>query len=136
MNRKNINAAIVITGVLAMAWGAWFIFFKPHKSIDGASLLPVQADSLFLQYQRDEVAANLVYLDKALEVSGKVTAVTRNQIGQQVIILDSGDPMGGIACTLAKPVNGLMNGQAVKIRGFCSGFLSDVVLRDAKIINP
>jgi hypothetical protein len=136
MNRKNIIAGIVITGLLGIAWGAWLIFFKPHKSVDNASLVLVAADSLFLQYQRDEVAANLIYLDKALEVSGKVISVTKNQVGQQVIILDSGDPMGGIACTLSEPVNGLMNGQAVRVRGFCSGFLSDVVLRDAKIVNP
>jgi hypothetical protein len=136
MNRKNIIAGIVVTGLLALAWGAWFIFFKPHKSVDNASLVYVTADSLFLRFQRDESTANQIYLDKALEVSGKVVSVTKNQVGQQVIILDSGDPMGGVACTLADPINGLMNGQAVKVRGFCSGFLTDVVLRDAKIINP
>jgi hypothetical protein len=136
MNRKNIIAGIVITGLLALTWGTWLIFFKPHKSVDHASLVPVAADSLFLRYQRDETAANLLYLDKALEVRGKVISVTKNQVGQQVIILDSGDPMGGVACTLADPINGLMNGQVVKVRGFCSGFLTDVVLRDAKITNP
>jgi hypothetical protein len=58
-----------------------------------------------------------------------------NQQGQAMIILDSGDPMGGVACTMTGPVPVLEINQAVEIRGFCSGYLSDVVLRDGILVN-
>jgi hypothetical protein len=133
---KKIIALIGIVALIAIGWTAWYAFNKPHRSLDESQMIRVQADSLFLAFQQDETTANAAYLDKALEVSGMIAEIKTNQQGQTVLVLDSGDPMGGIVCTLTRPAEGLVKSQQVIVRGFCSGYLSDVVLRDGILVNP
>lgn len=136
MSRKNIIAAIVISVLLGAGWLAWNVFFKPHRSVEDSPVTRVRADSLFLAFQSDESAANARFLDKGLEVSGEIAELNTNQQGQMVVILDTGDPLGGVVCTLVKATSGLTKGQRVRVRGFCSGYLTDVILRDAIIVYP
>ena len=135
MRRNQVIAAIFFTLLLGTAGVAWYIFFKPHRSLSDSRVTRVEADSLFMAFQQDEQKANAAYLDKALEVSGIVAGIETNQQGQTVLLLDSGDPMGGVACTLSDTVAGLAKGQTVVVRGFCSGYLTYVVLRDGVIVH-
>jgi len=87
-------------------------------------------------YSRDEVSANAIYLDKAIVVSGEIAELNINQADQTVVILKTGDPISGIVCTIKeKPATPLQIGQQVKIKGFCSGYISDVVLRDCQTMS-
>jgi hypothetical protein len=135
MGRKQIIAAIFFTLLLGTAGVAWFVFFKPHRSLADSQISRVQADTLYMAFQQDETKANAAYLDKALEVSGTIAGIETNQQGQTVLLLDAGDPMGGVACTLSEPAAGLAQGDKVVVRGFCSGYLADVVLRDGVIVH-
>jgi len=136
MTKKNILIATLFTILFVLGFLALYIFFKPHRSIDNEVTLTVSADSLMASYTRDEVAANAVYLDKALVVTGEIAELNINQAGQHVVILKTGDPISGIVCTIKNnPVKPLQIGQPVLIKGFCSGFISDVVLRDCQIMS-
>jgi tRNA_anti-like len=135
MRRKQIMAAIFFTLLLGTAGAAWYIFFKPHRNLQDGSITRVGADSLFMAFQQDESKANAAYLDKALEVTGTIAGMETNQQGQTVLLLDGGDPMGGVACTLSEPAAGIAKGDQVVVRGFCSGFLTDVVLRDGVLVH-
>lgn len=135
MRRNQIIAAIFFTLLLGTAGVAWYVFFKPHRSLSDSRVTRVAADSLYIAFQQDETKANAAYLDKALEVSGTIAGIETNQQGQTVLLLDAGDPMGGVACTLSEPSAGLVKGSRVVVRGFCSGYLTDVVLRDGILVH-
>jgi hypothetical protein len=136
MTKKNILITTFLIFLLVLGALASYIFFKPHRSIDNEITISVNADSLMAAYTRDEVAANAIYLDKALVVTGAIAELNINQAGQHVVILKTEDPISGIVCTIKKnPVKPLQIGQPVLIKGFCSGFISDVVLRDCQIMS-
>jgi hypothetical protein len=136
MARKNIIITLLVLILLALSIGAWYIFNKPHRSLEQAELISVSADSLLASYMQNEKIANAKYFDKALAVNGEISELTTNQSGQSVIILKTQDPMAGVVCTLQEiPETGLKIGQQVQVKGFCSGYISDVVLRDCQLIK-
>jgi tRNA_anti-like len=136
MKKKNIIIACVMLFFLTAGSVAWYIFNKPHRSLSDATSIIISADSLLAAYLRDEKLANLTYLDKALTINGEISELTTNQSGETVIILKTEDPMAGVVCTLqGKPVRTLQKGQQIKVKGFCSGYISDVVLRDCLLID-
>jgi hypothetical protein len=136
MKKKNIIIATVMLLFLALGSLAWYIFNKPHRSLTDAISVKISADSLLAAYLKDEKLANLTYLDKALIINGEISELTTNQSGETVIILKTEDPMAGVVCTLqGKPAITLQKGQQIQVKGFCSGYISDVVLRDCLLIN-
>ncbi len=50
-------------------------------------------------------------------------------------MLASEDPMSGVFCTLLQKEVEVAIGNSVTIKGFCSGMLSDVRLREAILIK-
>jgi hypothetical protein len=135
MTKKNIFVAAILFSLLVLGIFALYIFFKPHRSIANEATVAVNADSLMSAYSRDEISANTVYLDKALLVSGEIAELNINQAGQTVVILKTSDPVSGIACTIKeKQTTPLQIGQQITLKGFCSGFMADVVLRDCQIM--
>ena len=134
MKKKNIIAAIIVIFLLAVGFAGWYIFNKPHRSLDKAETVRINTDSLLAAYLRDEKSANTIFLDKALKVNGEIAELNTNQAGQMVILLKTMDPMSGVVCTLRdKPKEALKVGQQVVIKGFCSGYITDVVLRDCQL---
>jgi tRNA_anti-like len=122
----------LILGLLVIsisALGAWYVFFKPGRSIDREPAIALKSTDIYNAYLHDEKSANAHYLDKALIITGKISEVKTNQQGQQVIILETEDPIFGVVCTMVKPVN-ISKGKDVSIKGFCTGYTTDVVLRD------
>ena len=128
---KPVNPFLLLGGVILAFVGlsAWYIFLKPGRNIEQEAALKVKAGDMYNAYLADEKAANLLYLDKALMVSGKISEVKTNQQGQQVIVLETSDPIFGVVCTMSKPVDAA-TGKEVRIKGFCTGYTTDVVLRD------
>jgi hypothetical protein len=121
--------------VIVIAAVGWYQFNKPQRDVAELSAQPVMAASLFRDYSANETAANKMYLNKALEVSGKVLEVKQTPQAQQQVILDSGDPIFGIACTLSQPAPDLKPGDEVTIKGICTGYLNDVILINSLRLN-
>ena len=89
------------------------------------------AEELFAIYTADEVSSNDRFLDKLIQVSGKVKELSAE--GNQLsVILDGGELSGGIICELDPRFRDQLilpkQGQAVTMKGVCSGMLLDVVL--------
>lgn len=128
------------------AWG-YYLYNKPHRSAADATVaFSIPADSLFMQYQRDEHAADKKYLNQVIVVSGKLTEIQHN--GSSEIWILSAQPGnspgagstvtsaggGGINCQLfptgKAPSKQPQPGDNVTIKGRCTGFLMDVNLAD------
>jgi hypothetical protein len=122
---------IIFGGIILalVAVSAWYVFLKPGRNIQREKTISITASGIYQAYMHDEKKANELYLDKALAVNGKISEIKTNQQGQQVIVLESNDPIFGIVCTMSHPIEALA-GQEVNIKGFCTGYTTDVVLRD------
>jgi len=99
----------------------------------------VTASELYAAYyQGNAIAADAKYKGKTLEVSGTVTAVDKDILG--IPYLELGVMyIVGVRCnfrsedesTLAQ----LHVGQAVTVRGICTGYLVDVTLEDCSLVS-
>jgi hypothetical protein len=127
--------ALILVGV---GFGA-YMWFKPHPKVENAKAIQTTAINLSKEYAADEAAANAKYLSsdksKAIEVVGNVAEVTKNQDGGIMIVLDTGDPMAGVQCTMREKTATSAVGNQVTILGYCTGngitgvTLTDCVLK-------
>lgn len=90
---------------------------------------------LFRIFEEDEAQANKLYLDKVLEISGKITEITANQDMTPIIVLETENMVFGIRCTMNDSETKVQVGEAVTIKGICTGYLSDVVITNAIVIK-
>ena len=109
------------------------MYNKPHRSAASETAVALTAMRLASEYEKDEAIANKKYLDKAVQVSGTVSEVSFNQQNKPVIVLLGAD-MSGVQCTLQENAGNIKKGDSVTIKGFCTGYLTDVIL-DRCILN-
>jgi uncharacterized protein YpmB len=121
---------LVIVGVII----GWMYLYKPNRSVENERGIEITAAQLVKEFQANEAEANAKYLDKTLQVTGVVSTFDKNQEGQVTIMLSSDDAMTGVFCTLKDDAKSIV-GNTVTIKGFCSGMLSDVRIREAVIIK-
>lgn len=113
--------------------GEWY---KPHRNAANEKAIVTTAKDIFSSYNKDEKAANVKYLDKAVEVSGEIVETKTNQQGKMVCILKTDDPFFGVNCTF-KQNEDLKAGQQITLKGICTGYLTgaDVIVIDCIIAN-
>src|SRR5690606_11904509 len=92
----------------------------------------VAAPAFFSEFELDETAANLKYLDKVIEISGSVRSFSKDEEGIVSITLGTDNELSGVICQLDQLTTHkrttFESGEAVKFKGICTGMLMDVVL--------
>jgi hypothetical protein len=130
MKTRNILVSAVL--LLLMVSGIFlYQYNKPARNVSGEKSLSITAEQLFQQFSSNEQAANKLYLNQVLEVSGNIAEIKHTEQGKDVIILKSDDPMFGTSCTLENNTGesaSLKAGDSATIKGICTGYLTDVVL--------
>lgn len=114
-------------------------FYKTNGST--ASLKPeLKTDALTLlnDYKTNETQANEKYLDKIIEVSGRITG-TEYHNGNMIILLGEKGEEEYIQCTLLQakimdPASTDMSAE-VTIRGYCAGYLLNVIVNRAVLVD-
>lgn len=134
MRKRIIILAGVILCVTAMAIG-YHLYNMPRTSaVNVQADKKVTATQLFEAFTKDEQAANTQYTNKVLEISGAVRDVQKN--GKDLsVLLSGGTAEGGVNCTLAEDVPAPRIGSLLHVKGRCTGFLMDVSIIDATIVN-
>jgi hypothetical protein len=127
--KKNILVMIAIGMVAALVAG-YYLWNKPHRDMQRADAdFKLEASTLFAEFEADEAKANKQYLDKVIEVTGKVAEVS---VEQTTVILSAETGLFGVRCewdAVGKtPFPKFEVGESVTLKGTCSGFLGDVVL--------
>jgi tRNA_anti-like len=125
--------------LITLAVGTYVYFFqwnKPHRQVQAeVASVKTDADALLEAYTQSEEKANQKYLNKVIQVKGKVGEITENQSKQTVIFLQTQDPMSAISCTFqTKPTQSPKAGDDLTIKGLCTGFTTDVVLIQCSIL--
>jgi hypothetical protein len=131
---KKILIGIILFGVV-VSGVIYRMYNKPHRDPSTESSIQITAADLFRSYETNELEANGLYLDKVLEVSGKITEITTNQQSIPVIVLETENPMFTVRCTMENPEISVNVGDAVKIKGICTGYLSDVIIVKGMIVE-
>jgi hypothetical protein len=134
MGKKTIFLVVGIVCIVVAVW-FYYLYQKPRSGVKGIDAdYKIAAVNLYQAFVANEDAANKKYVDKVIQVEGKVQQVESTQEGANVI-LASDAPEGGVNCTFSTK-NGLPKvGDQVVVKGRCTGFLLDVSLVDAVIEN-
>ncbi|RYZ52208.1 MAG: hypothetical protein EOP49_09995 [Sphingobacteriales bacterium] len=133
MKRKTILAIFIALIVVAAA-GVAFVWNKPHATVENEQAVAITAEQLTNEFISNEQQANATYLNKVVEVSGTVEEVSQNQDNKTVILLKSDDPLSGVQCTL-KDVSTPAVGDQIKVKGFCNGYTTVVLLTESVIVK-
>lgn len=132
MKKWLITASILV--VVAVA-AFYYVMNKPHRSVVDETALSVSAEALFQSFQENETDANAKYLNNVLQVEGIVKSAETNTDGKVVIVLETGDSMFGVNCTMDKETN-VKEGDKIILKGICTGYLADVVINQAILVKP
>ncbi len=101
--------------------------------------LKLGAAILFAEYEKNEKKADKKFIGKIIDIEGQIMGIEKDEAGKGVVILDSGNGMDGIMCTLedseTKKLATLKEGQKVKIRGKCAGKMMDVVFNKCLLLE-
>ena len=129
-----IISLVVIAGLVIGAIFFYKTWYMPHRDVKDEIGIQVTAQAIMDAYSTDETKANSLYLDKAIQVSGEVNGVSKNEAGKTVISLKSSDPMGGVRCTMKEEPSNITSGSTVTVKGICTGYLMDVTLIDCYLV--
>jgi uncharacterized protein YpmB len=133
---KKILFAIIIIAILGGAY-AYYQYNKPVASIESKKPdIVVSANDLFAAYDEDENAANEKYTEKIIQVKGIISDVVKEGTGYKIFI-ETDNPMSGVICEMeeGQDVGSLKAGDEVSVKGRCTGFLSDVILKQSSLIK-
>lgn len=117
---KKILLALLVLAVIGVGT-AIYLWNKPLEKAEDLQGLKISATELAEAYAKDEHIADSLYLDRALEVSGKVIGSEKNLDGGLMVILESGDPTADVQCSMRDTGVVVSNGELVNVVGFCSG---------------
>ena len=135
-NLKKLLIAFVLLVFIGAGY-AYYMYNKPVESLDRKDAdVTITADQLIKDYEADENTANQKYLGKVVIVSGKITDITTED-GKKKINLETSNPISAVICEMEEnhKTEDLKAGDNVKIKGMCSGYLSDVILVQSIIIK-
>lgn len=136
---KKIILSILVLALIGAAGTYYYAFvYSKNRKFDmvNAEGTSIEAVALVKAFQENETEANKNYLDKVLVISGSVFATDQTQTGDRTLTLSSDDPFAGVMVTLDSTEAAAINmNDKVTVKGFCKGFLSDVVITSAVIVK-
>ena len=139
MSRKYLILVIIgliaiLFVVLALKW-----VYKPAKSnvASEKAVAQITAFDLVSAFTADEQKANADYLGKVVVVSGPIESIVEDSTTVSVT-LKSPEDIAGVICSFNKnsiDQSVLTNGQQIKVKGKCDGYLLDVVLTKCSLVK-
>ena len=134
-NRKSIILTILAAIILAVAGYAYYIWNKPARDVADEKGIQITSIAIFDSFSNNENSADSQFLNKAIEVTGTVSDVKKNQAGKTVVYLKSDDPIYGVNCTFKEDPGPIAKGSTITFKGVCTGYLSDVVINQGIMIK-
>ena len=133
-SRKKILLGTGMIFLLLVAFGL-FEYYKPTRDVKEEEGIKITAEAIFDSFTVNENRANQAYLNKAIEVSGIVTDIKKNQEGKAVVYLKTSDPLFGVNCTFKENPDSVIPGSSITFKGICTGYISDVVINQGIIVK-
>ena len=136
--RKMTKLIYAITVVAISALGGYYYVFvyskTHHRNVQSEKGIVIVADSLSAQFKANEKEANSKYLNKAIQVTGIIVSIDKNQEGKITVIIGRADSFSNVSVTLISttPLTQKV-GETITIKGVCTGALSDVIITEGVV---
>lgn len=118
-NLKLFLIALVL-GAAGVGTGLYF-WNKPNANLaDKKADITLPAAQLFDAFSKDETAANAMYIQKVVEVTGTVQEITPVANGDANVLLKEG-VLAAFMAADATEAKALKPGQTITLRGECAG---------------
>lgn len=133
-----ILLGVVMFIVLAAILAALYMYNLKHT--DMAKAKPdfvITATALLKEFEDNEAAASAKYINKIVEITGTVATVKPAENNIVNISLVTESDLSSVICTFAaiSDPSSVKAGDAITLRGECSGFLMDVLLNNCVILK-
>jgi hypothetical protein len=127
---------VVVILLIAAAVGGWYAYTeynRPLESIaDSKAAAVISAIDLISVFEKDSTTANQQYIDKIIEVEGILKEATADDQGLFTLALGDESSMSSVRCSVdsvsTQAASQIKKGDQVKIKGVCSGFITDELL--------
>jgi hypothetical protein len=134
-----VKVALFIVTFIALSAILAALYFYNLKSTDMAKAKPdfiITASLLQKAFEDDETKASVNYINKILEVTGKIATVKPAENSVLSISLVTDSDMSSVICTFpaVSDPSAFRVGEEITLRGECSGFLMDVLLNNCALI--
>lgn len=127
----------LIGAILSAGLTIYFVYSREHRDVSQEKGIQLSAQQLFEAFTKDEAAANALYLDKAIQITGEVITVSANHDGNVVVDFKTNDPFFVINCTFKTDPGALKAGDMITFKGICTGFIPDanVVINEGVLVK-
>jgi hypothetical protein len=138
--KPRTKTVLLIVGFLFVAGAAAGVYLFNLKAKDLSKVKPdyvITATELLNAFEGDEASAAATYVGKTVEVSGEISAVAPGEDSSLNVSLKTGSDFSAVICTVPKgaAAGNPEIGKQVTVRGECSGYLMDVLLKNCVIIS-
>jgi hypothetical protein len=137
--KPRTKTVLIVVGFLFLAGAAAGFYMFNLKAKDLSKVKPdyvITAADLLKAFEGDEVSAAARYVGKTVEVTGEIGAVTKGEENSLNVALKTGNDFSAVICTVpsGEAAGNPEAGSQVTVRGECSGYLMDVLLKNCVII--
>ena len=131
--KKKYIVIIIILMITALLYG-YYLYDMPVPSI--AKQAPdhvVNPSELISEYELNEEDANQKYLGKVVQLEGQIDRIE----DPRTLYIATGNPLSSIIIELEDSIElrSIKEGDNVVLKGVCTGYLMDVVINRAVIID-
>ena|ERR1700748_653902 len=135
MKRKHFLFAFLIVLIVAVGSILW-MWNKPMKKVEDETGIAISVDKLCQDFTTDEAKADSLYLNKAIQVKGKITELSSNMDGGLMMVFAASNNIDDVECALREKNTTLKVGAAVVVKGFCTGkTITGISLTDCIIVH-
>jgi hypothetical protein len=123
---------IAVGGILA----ALYLYNLKTKDLQKVKPDFVMTSSVLQKaFEDDEKGSSEMYINKIVEISGEIIAITGGERSSWNISLQTGSDFSKVTCTFlfVKDPGVFILGEQITVKGVCSGVLSDVLLNNCVI---
>lgn len=133
---------IVLVAIVIVAAVGLKMYYKPHADVNKLEAdFTMDASTLINEFKEQEDAATTKYSEKVLEISGTLASKSQLPNGTTLLVLE--DEMEGISCQLdsnwvsnnQEIIDSLSPGSPVKVKGVCKGYLMEIKVSPAVVVN-
>jgi len=135
---KKLIITIVLVVVIAAIGGYLYVFRDADTDV-GRKVADYEltAKELVEHFELNEDSANTMLLGKIISVEGVVESKTEKD-GVVTIYLKADEDISGVLCHFNSEIDDLAKvyeGENLKVKGICSGYLLDVVLNQCSLVK-
>jgi len=138
--KPRTKTVLIIVGFLFLAGAAAGFYLFNLKAKDLSKVKPdyvITATDLLKAFEADEVSAAARYVGKTVEVTGEIGSVTPGEDNSLNVAIKTENDFSAVICTIpiVAVAGSPVAGTQVTVRGECSGYLMDVLLKNCVIIT-